>query len=143
MQTKVTKYFYLVVYLQHYIDKLLISNRLNLDNIKNYVSSSLGTIVILYLSFKYRPKEIIQIFYNNLLFVNDNIVNIVNTFGIFEITCFINKLLEPLYMKLGYIPTLKDIYNLTNINCVFIGYNFTKSKIIIYNYYFLCILNLC
>jgi predicted acylesterase/phospholipase RssA len=117
-----------------YIDKLMITNKINISNIKNYVSSSLGTIIILYLSFKYTPKEIIQIFYDNLSFVNSNIFNIVNTFGIFEIKHFINKLLEPLYNKLGYIPTLKEIYNLTNIQCVFIGYNFTKNKIIIYNY---------
>ena len=116
------------------IDKMLILNKLKLNNIKNYVSSSLGTIVSLYLAFKYTPKEIIQIFYNNLLFKNDSIFNIVNTFGIFEISCFINKLLEPLYIKLGYIPTLKCIYNLTNVNCVLIGYNFTKEKTIIYNH---------
>ena len=117
-----------------YIDKLMITNKINISNIKNYVSSSLGTIIILYLSFKYTPKEIIQIFYDNLSFVNSNIFNIINTFGIFEIKYFVNKLLEPLYKKLGYIPTLKEIYNLTNIQCVFIGYNFTKNKIIIYNY---------
>ena len=117
-----------------YIDKLLISNKLNLNNIKNYVSSSLGTIVCLYLSFGYKPKEILQIFYNNLTFITDNILNIVDTFGIFEIKHSVNKLLEPLYVKLGFIPTLKDIYNLTNVNCVLIGYNFTKNKTIIYNY---------
>lgn len=116
------------------IDKLLISKKLILNNIKNYVSSSLGTIVIIYLAFQYSPKQIIQIFYNNLLFTNDNILNIVNTFGIFEISCFINKLLEPIYIKLGCIPTIKDIYNLTNVNCIFIGYNFTKNKINLYNY---------
>ena len=124
---------YILSILGH-IDKLLISKKLKLNNIKNYVSSSLGTIVTIYLAFQYSPKQIIQIFYNNLLFINDNILNIVNTFGIFEISCFINKLLEPIYIKLGCIPTLKDIYNLTNINCVFIGYNFTKNKINLYNY---------
>lgn len=116
------------------IDKLLISKKLKLNNIKNYVSSSLGTVVTVYLAFQYSPKQIIQIFYNNLLFTNNNILNIVNTFGIFEISCFINKLLEPIYIKLGCIPTIKDIYNLTNVNCIFIGYNFTKNKINLYNY---------
>ena len=124
---------YILTILGH-IDKLLISKKLKLNNIKNYVSSSLGTIVTIYLAFQYNPKQIIQIFYNNLLFINDNILNIVNTFGIFELSCFINKLLEPIYIKLGNIPTLKDIYNLTNVNCVFIGYNFTKNKINLYNY---------
>ena len=124
---------YILSILGH-IDKLLISKKLKLNNIKNYVSSSLGTIVTIYLAFQYSPKQIIQIFYNNLLFINDNILNIVNTFGIFEISYFINKLLEPIYIKLGCIPTLKDIYNLTNVNCVFIGYNFTKNKINLYNY---------
>ena len=124
---------YILSILGH-IDKLLISKKLKLNNIKNYVSSSLGTIVTIYLAFQYSPKQIIQIFYNNLLFINDNILNIVNTFGIFEILCFINKLLEPIYIKLGCIPTIKDIYNLTNVNCIFIGYNFTKNKINLYNY---------
>ena len=112
----------------------MITNKININNIKNYVSSSLGTIIILYLSFKYSPKEIIQIFYDNLSFTNSNIFNVTNTFGIFEIKHFINKLLEPLYNKLGYFPTLKDIYNLTNIHCVFISYNFSKDKIIIFNH---------
>ena len=62
-----------------YIDKLMITNKINISNIKNYVSSSLGTIIILYLSFKYTPKEIIQIFYDNLSFVNSNIFNILKT----------------------------------------------------------------
>jgi predicted acylesterase/phospholipase RssA len=124
---------YILSILGH-IDKLIINNKINMDNIKNYVSSSLGTIVILYLSFKYKPKEILQIFYDNLLFISDNIFNIADTFGIFEIKNFVNKLLEPLYNKLGYIPTLKDIYNLTNIHCIFIGYNFTRNKVILYNY---------
>lgn len=117
-----------------YIDRLLTLEKINIKNIKNYVSSSFATIICLYLSFQYEPKEILKILYNNLTFVNDNIFNISNTFGIFEITYFVNKLLEPLYYKLGFVPTLKDINTLTNSNCIFIGYNFTKSKVTMYSY---------
>ena len=117
-----------------YIDKLLINNKININNIKNYVSSSFGTIVSVYLSFGYKPKEIVEIFFKHLIFVNDDIFNIKNTFGIFKIKDFVDNLLQPLYSKLGFIPTLTDIYRLTNKNCLFISYNFTRSKTIIFTY---------
>jgi NTE family protein len=117
-----------------YLDKLLITDQIDLKNINNYVSSSLGTLVSVYLSFGYTPKDILQIFNEYLIFVNNNILNISNTFGIFNISLFIDNLLKPLYEKLNFIPTLKDIYKITCKNCVFISYNFTKNKVIVYSH---------
>ena len=42
-----------------YIDKLMIEKKINIDNIKNFVSPSFGTIISVYLAFNYKPKEIL------------------------------------------------------------------------------------
>ena len=70
---------------------------------------------------------------NNFTLKNDNIINIMDTFGIFEIHHLVNNLLKPLTDKLRYIPTLIDVYNTTKKKCVFISYNFTRSKVEIYS----------
>jgi len=115
-----------------YIDKLLVNDIIKQEQIKNYVSSSLSTIVSVYLSFQYKPKEIVSVFNKYYSLLNDNIFNIYHTFGIFDISHFIDNLLIPLKDKLKYIPTLKDIYKLTNINCIFICYNFTRAKTVVF-----------
>lgn len=117
-----------------YIDKLMIEKKINIDNIKNFVSPSFGTIISVYLAFNYKPKEILQFFFEHFILVNDNIFNMLNTFGIFETSIFVDNLLKPLVNKIGYIPTLKEIYNLTHKKCIFISYNFTKNKMLLYSY---------
>jgi len=119
-----------------YIDKLIEYNILEngLNNINTFISSSFGTIAIVYLSFGYTPKEILSIFFEYFKLKNDSILNIYKTFGIFDTSYFIECLLKPLILKLGYIPTLNEIYKLTNKNCIFISYCLNKSKVIIYSY---------
>ena len=117
-----------------YIDKLIENNNFNLNNINTFVSSSIGTIVTVYLSFGYTPKEILGIFFEYIEFKNDSIFNIYKTYGIFDTSYFIDKLTYPLLLKLGYIPTLNEIYKLTNKNCIFISYCLNKSKIVTYSY---------
>jgi predicted acylesterase/phospholipase RssA len=117
-----------------YIDKLIENNNFNLNNINTFVSSSIGTIVIVYLSFGYTPKEILGIFFEYIEFKNDSIFNIYKTYGIFDTSYFIDKLLYPLLLKLGYIPTLNEIYKLTNKDCIFVSYCLNKSKVVTYSY---------
>ena len=119
-----------------YIDKLIEHNILKngLNNINTFISSSFGTIAIVYLSFGYTPKEILSIFFEYFKLKNDSILNIYKTFGIFDISYFIECLLNSLILKLGYIPTLNEIYKLTNKNCIFVSYCLNKSKVITYSY---------
>jgi len=117
-----------------YIDKLIENDTLDLNNINTFISSSLGTIVTVYLSFGYTPKEILGIFFEHFKLKNDSIFNIYKTYGIFDTTHFIDKLIYPLFLKLGYIPTLNEIYKLTNKDCIFISYCLNKSKVATYSY---------
>jgi predicted acylesterase/phospholipase RssA len=117
-----------------YIDKLIENNTLDLNNINTFVSSSLGTIVIVYLSFGYTPKDILGIIFEHFELKNDSIFNIYKTYGIFDTSYFIDKLLYPLLLKLGYIPTLNEIYKLTNKDCIFVSYCLNKSKVVTYSY---------
>jgi predicted acylesterase/phospholipase RssA len=117
-----------------YIDQLIINQNFNLNKIKNFVSSSLGTLVCVYISFGYTPKEILLIFFDYFKLKNDSILNIFDTFGIFDISYTIDTLLIPLFNKIGYIPTLEETYKLTNKNCIFVTYNLNKSKNVIISY---------
>lgn len=117
-----------------FIDKLLIYKKLDFNNIKNIVSSSLGTVISLYLCYNYSPKNILNIIMDNLTLINNDIINIKETYGFFEIDNFVDELLRPLIKKLGYVPTLYDVYKETDKNCVFITYNYSRNKVVTYSY---------
>jgi len=109
------------------IDKLIIKYNFKINNVKNYISSSFGTLVSVYLAFGYLPKDILLIFFEKIK-LNGNILNIHQKYGIFELDIFIDELLKPLFDKIGYIPTLMDIYKETGKNIVFLSYNLTLHK---------------
>ena len=109
------------------IDKLILKYNFKINNVKNYISSSFGTIVSLYFAFGYSPKDILLIFFEKIK-LNGNILNIHKKYGIFELDIFIDELLKPLFDKIGYIPTLMDIYKETGKNIVFLSYNLTLHK---------------
>lgn len=110
------------------IDTMVQQKLINMKSLKNIVSSSLGTIVSLYLSFDYTPKEIFCVFAEMIELHNDIIFKIMETGGIFEISPFIDSLLKPLIQKIGFIPTLNDVYEKTGKNLLFITYNLTKGE---------------
>ena len=115
------------------IDKIIYKYNFKMTNVKNYISSSFGTLISVYLSFGYSPKDILLIFFEKLK-LNGNILNLINNYGIFELNDFIDKLLNPLFDKLGYIPTLLDIYNNTGKNVVFLSYNLNLHKSVYFDY---------
>lgn len=117
-----------------YIDNLILNKKINLKNINNFISSSFGTIVSIYFALGYTPKEILGYFFELLKLNSDTIFNINNTFGIFDISTLVDKLLEPIFIKFGYFPTLEDIYNLTKKTCIFITFQLNKSKVVLYSY---------
>lgn len=118
-----------------YIDKLILNKELDIKNVKNYVSSSFGTIASVYLAFDYTPKHILSIFFENIKLRGDILFKFNENYGIFDISDFIDELLKPLSIKIGYIPTLREIYKLTNKRCIFITHNLTKNKTILLNHY--------
>ena len=80
------------------IDKIIYKYDFKIENVKNYISSSFGTLISVYLSFGYSPKEILLIFFEKLK-LNGNILNITNSYGIFELDKFIDELLKPLFER--------------------------------------------
>ena len=115
------------------IDKMIYKYNFKIENIKNYISSSFGTLISVYLSFGYSPKEILLIFFERLK-LNGNILNITNSYGIFELDGFIDELLKPLFERLGYIPTLFDIYKNTGKNVIFLSYNLSLHKTVYFDH---------
>lgn len=115
------------------IDKLIIKYNFKIQNIKKYISSSFGTLISVYLSFGYSPKDILLIFFEKIK-LNGNILNIYQKYGIFELDIFIDELLKPLFDKLGYVPTLLDIYKNTGKNIVFLTYNLSLNKSVYFDF---------
>jgi len=115
-----------------FIDKIISKYNFKIQNVKNYISSSFGTIVSLYLAFDYSPKDILLIFFEKLK-LNGNILNIIKSYGVFDLDIFIDELLKPLFDKLGYVPTISDIHDITKKNIVFLSYNLTLHKTVYFN----------
>lgn len=120
------------------IDYLIEENIINLNNIKNFVGTSVGALFLFLLVIGYSIKDINDIIINfnfNKLQTEINIDEILNNFGInngskfcFTIQFFLKKKLN-----LDDI-TFNELYQKTNVNFTVIGTNFSKGEEKIFNH---------
>lgn len=101
-----------------------------LKNIENYIGTSSGSIICLLLVLNITPLEIIIESCVNELFTSiDNLgfFNFLKKKGYISFDQIKEKLEFLIIKKMGYVPTLKELYNITKKNLIFITYNLTDE----------------
>lgn len=108
-----------------------------LDTIKNYVGCSAGSIITLMLIIGYTPFEINQVLMDinpKEDFMNLDIFRLIKEFGIFS-NNIIKKTFEKIIIdKLGFIPTMKELYELTNKTWTAVIVNYNEINVVYANY---------
>lgn len=108
-----------------------------LDSIKNYIGCSAGSMIELLLLIGYTPFEISQAISeinNEKEFMNFNITNLIKNYGIYD-NIIIKKILESIVIeKLGFIPTMKELFEMTEktFTCVVFNYSLYSLEYIDY-----------
>jgi predicted acylesterase/phospholipase RssA len=112
--------------LQYIVDNFLF------NTINTYIGTSSGAIICFLLSIGYTPVEIIvYICTNHFLekIQNFNVVGMINGSGAASFSAIQEELEKMTISKIGYLPTMKDIYNKFGKKLIFATYNLSHSKI--------------
>lgn len=108
-----------------------------LNNIKEYIGVSVGAIICFFLNIGLTVKDIIYIAIENDILVNFDINNpnifklladIKNHFGLFSMEVVEKILVEAVIGKFGYIPTMKQLYELTKKRLIIVTYVLSDMK---------------
>lgn len=85
-----------------------------IKKMKETAATSIGSVIILLLMCGYTPSDIfLEICVGDDFFDND--VDVANEMGLMSITPFLDKIEKLVVNKLGYVPTLKQLYVDTNV----------------------------
>jgi predicted acylesterase/phospholipase RssA len=106
-------------------------DNLCLNNIKNYIGTSAGAMICFLLCIGYTPIEIIvYICTHHLLerIQHFNILGMINGLGASSFVTIQEELERMTISKIGFLPTLKDIYNRYGKNLICCTYNITLNK---------------
>jgi predicted acylesterase/phospholipase RssA len=108
-----------------------------LDTINNYIGCSAGSIITLMLLIGYNPFEINQILMDINAkedFMNIDVFRLIKEFGIFD-NNIIKKTFEKIITdKLGFIPTMKELYEITNKTWTAVIVNYNDINVVYANY---------
>lgn len=99
-----------------------------LDLIDTYVGCSVGSIISLLLVIGLKIDDIVKISSNIDLVKNINLFGITNSYGISNTKHIITKLKEVILQKYEYIPSMLELYNLTNLNLTIVSHNLSKHE---------------
>lgn len=108
-----------------------------LSDVTNYVGTSAGSIITLLLAMDMNPFEIYQYLLDNDFskdFQVFNIENILNYNSLFSNKLLIDNFENIIKSKLGFVPTLAELYELTKKKWTAVTFNYTKHKIEYLNY---------
>ena len=109
----------------------LYSNNM-ISNIKNFVGCSAGAIISLLLLVGYTPfelnQEIIEID-GEKEFMNIDIQNLITNIGLVDNGKLLNIFSSLIEKKLGFIPTLKELYEMTEKTLTISSFNYTSFSL--------------
>jgi len=106
-------------------------------NIKEYVGTSIGSVICLLLICGYTPMSLfVEVYKFSFLDVqveHANIWNIVKYMGLVDISNFLHKIQFLVELKFGKCPTMKELWDLTAIKLSIISSNITKMREEVYS----------
>jgi predicted acylesterase/phospholipase RssA len=93
----------------------LSENGVTLSNIKKYSGTSIGAVICLQLLIGYTPMAIFTEIYNfNILEGQEiNVKRFANSYGLFSMDSFLERIKALITKKINCIPTLKELYDIT------------------------------
>jgi hypothetical protein len=104
----------------------------NLDNVKIYAGTSVGSVICLMLICGYTPQDIFAKVYNiSNFFSSDSPIDLwglVSNYGILDISPFINIVKDMIIEKLGSIPSFGDLELITGKSLIVTGSNISLQK---------------
>lgn len=103
-----------------------------LDNIKNYVGCSIGSLISLLLVIGLTPFEINQLVIdikNEKDFSHFDIQNLLSNFGVYSHQKLKDIISSIVMTKLDFIPTMKELYEMTEKTFTCVIFNYTKYNI--------------
>jgi predicted acylesterase/phospholipase RssA len=113
--------------LQYLFDNKLIEN----ENIKNYIGTSIGSIICLLIIIGYIPIEIVvYLCTNNILenFKPNSISDIIHGNGLYNFDNVKTVCEKMILSKMSFIPTLKELKDIFDKEFIICTYNLTKHK---------------
>lgn len=116
--------------------KVLYNNQ-HLDNVKNIIGCSVGSVIGLLILVGYDIDEIIEsTLSTNILssFSQIDIFKIRQNMGIIDTKEIKNQLEELVCNKLSYVPTMKELYEFSDINFMVVGSNLTNQSCQIFSH---------
>ena len=105
-----------------------------LNNIENYVGTSIGTIICYLLIIGYTPIELLNecllLDFNNLININIKLLkNLLNNYGLINLDDLLDILVKISEKKIKYIPSLLELYETTGKILTLCTYNINKMQI--------------
>jgi predicted acylesterase/phospholipase RssA len=103
-----------------------------LDNIKNYIGCSIGSLLSLLLVIGLIPFEINQLVIdikNEKDFSHFDIQNLLSNFGVYSHNKLKDIISSMIMTKLDFIPTMKELYEITEKTFTCVVFNYTKYNI--------------
>lgn len=115
-----------------FLHSMITQNIVDFTKINGYVGTSVGAIICFLLCINYLPIEILTYICaaNNIdSNMQMNIFNIINNFGIYT-KCAIFEIIEKMTIdKIGFIPTMADLYRLYNKHFICVTHNLSANMI--------------
>lgn len=103
-----------------------------LDNIENYVGTSSGSIINSLLCVGYSPLEILEYLCTNAVFQQVGCMNIAKLVlegeGLYDFETIKKPLRDMIIRKVGFIPTMNELWNVSRKNFVCVTINDTIQK---------------
>jgi predicted acylesterase/phospholipase RssA len=108
-----------------------------LANVKEYIGVSVGAIICFFLNIGFTVKEIIYIAIENDMIINFDINNpnifmllnsVRNHFGLFSMEIIEKILVDAVISKYGYIPTMRQLYDITKKKLTIVNYVLSDMK---------------
>lgn len=103
-----------------------------LKEIKNYIGCSAGAIISLLIIIGYTPFEISQILIDTSMEKEMRIIdlkNLTTNFSFYSHNIILKIFEELITNKLGFIPTMKELYEMFNVNLDITVYNYSKMRV--------------
>ena len=106
-----------------------------LTNIHTFVGCSIGSMICLLLNVGYRASELAELFLYFKLDYQTGLSNIIDDYGFYDMKQLKEKLSKMVMDKLGMVPTLKQLYELTKKRLLISTYNVDRLETYYFDYF--------